>query len=220
MRPGLILALAPLVLLLGAAATLGVILLTAPKPVAGDALIGQPFPSLSRPSLESARTSGAPETQDPADLVLADALTGEGPSLVNLFASWCAPCRVEHPMLMALADEGVTIHAVAWKDSPGAAQAFLDELGNPFDVIVVDRDGRLGAALGVTGAPETFVVDAAGHVRAIWRGPLDPGVMARVIRPALTEAATPLARPEPRGEEEGQEANKGAGVDQAPQPAG
>ena len=82
--------------------------------------------------------------------------------LVNVFASWCVPCRAEHPLLMALAERGVTIYGINYKDPPEQASAWLDELGDPFARIGADRDGRVGIDWGVYGVPETFVVDGAG----------------------------------------------------------
>ena len=95
-----------------------------------------------------------------------------GPRLINFFASWCAPCRVEQPQLMALKARGVTVVGVAYKDDPARTRAFLDELGDPFAVKLVDRTGRAGIEFGVTGVPETFLVGADGQVLAKHSGPL------------------------------------------------
>ena len=86
-------------------------------------------------------------------------------SLVNVWASWCPPCRVEHPLLMRLAKEGVTIFGINYKDRPAAAKAFLSELGNPFKSLGADRNGRAAIDWGIYGYPETFVVDRAGQIR-------------------------------------------------------
>jgi cytochrome c biogenesis protein CcmG/thiol:disulfide interchange protein DsbE len=112
--------------------------------------------------------------------------------LVNVFASWCAPCRAEHPNLMALEARGVAVVGVAWKDDPVATRAFLDELGDPYAMVLVDRDGRAGLDLGITGAPETFAVNAMGQVVAKSSGPLlDPAEIERLV--AATQApARPL----------------------------
>ncbi|MBC7769178.1 MAG: DsbE family thiol:disulfide interchange protein [Phycisphaerales bacterium] len=118
------------------------------------------------------------------DPVAPDALAGRA-YLVNVFASWCTPCRAEHPQLMALQASGVTILGVAYKDEPADTTAFLAELGNPFSVVGMDPEGRLGLEFGVTGAPETFVVGADGVIRAAYRGPLTPEVVNTVILPAL-----------------------------------
>jgi cytochrome c biogenesis protein CcmG/thiol:disulfide interchange protein DsbE len=129
-----------------------------------DALVGQPIPETVLPMLTG-------DTAGPGHLDLKTAGVGR-PMLVNVFASWCAPCRVEHPKLMALKERGVAIVGVAWKDDPVATRAFLDELGDPYSMVLVDRDGRAGLDLGITGAPETFAVNAMGEVVAKFSGPL------------------------------------------------
>lgn len=111
--------------------------------------------------------------------------TGE-PSLVNVFASWCGPCRLEHPELERLASEGVAIHAINYKDRPEQARAFLAELGNPFRTMGADPDGRAAIEWGVYGVPETFVVDGAGLVRHRFAGPLI-GERASEVRRILKE---------------------------------
>jgi len=107
--------------------------------------------------------------------------------LINVFASWCTPCRAEHPELVRLQQAGVPILGVAYKDEAADTSAFLDELGNPFSVIGMDPDGRVGLELGVTGAPETFVVGPDGVIRAAHRGPLTPAIINDVILPALAD---------------------------------
>jgi cytochrome c biogenesis protein CcmG, thiol:disulfide interchange protein DsbE len=98
----------------------------------------------------------------------------KGPFLVNFFASWCAPCRIEHPALMALKAQGVPIVGVAYKDKPEAARGFIEELGNPFTTIVLDLNGRAGVEYGASGVPETFVVGGDGRILAKHTGPLTP----------------------------------------------
>ncbi len=105
--------------------------------------------------------------------------------VVNLFASWCTPCRAEHPQLMALRRQGVEIVGVAYKDRPEASAAFLAELGNPFADVGQDPTGRFGLEIGVTGVPETFVVGPDGVIRAAYRGPLTDEAVRDVILPAL-----------------------------------
>lgn len=98
--------------------------------------------------------------------------TGQ-PVLVNFWASWCAPCRVEHPLLMRLAqEEGIRIIGLNYKDRPPAARQFLKGLGDPFEVVVRDETGRTAIEWGVSGVPETFVIDADGVIRARHVGPL------------------------------------------------
>jgi cytochrome c biogenesis protein CcmG/thiol:disulfide interchange protein DsbE len=112
----------------------------------------------------------------------------EGPYLLNVWASWCAPCRIEHPVLMGLAEQGVPIYGVVYKDDPGNALAFLNQLGDPFAGLAADPEGRAAIELGLTGAPETFVVDSQGVIRARWRGALDDITWRRSLDPAWREA--------------------------------
>jgi cytochrome c biogenesis protein CcmG/thiol:disulfide interchange protein DsbE len=105
--------------------------------------------------------------------------------IINMFASWCVPCRAEHPQLMALQAQGVEIVGIAYKDQPSDTNTFLQELGNPFREVGLDPDGRFGLQLGVAGVPETFVISAAGRIVAVHRGPLTPQVVQQEILPAL-----------------------------------
>ena len=109
-------------------------------------------------------------------------------TVVNFWASWCPPCRAEHPALMELAAEGVRLYGVNKSDDPGNALAFLQELGNPFEAVVTDPNGRRSLDWGVVALPETFILDAEGQVVLKFAGPID-GVMETIIRPALAEAA-------------------------------
>lgn len=149
-----------------------------------DALVGQPIPETVLPLLTG-------DHAGPGHLDLKTAGVGQ-PMLVNVFASWCAPCRVEHPALMALRARGVAVVGVAWKDEPVATRAFLDELGDPYSMVLVDREGRAGLDLGITGAPETFAVDAMGRVVAKFTGPLvDEAEIERLVA-AIQAPARPL----------------------------
>ncbi len=106
--------------------------------------------------------------------------------LVNFFASWCVPCRAEHPQLMQLAEaEGVLIFGIAYKDKPEASRDFLAELGNPYDRIGIDADGRTAIEFGVYGVPESYVIDTAGMIRYREVGPLTPTVLADKILPLI-----------------------------------
>ena len=116
-------------------------------------------------------------------------LTQPGVKLVNFWASWCAPCRVEHPNLEALATEGITIYGVNYKDDPVKAARFLDELGNPYAAIGTDGQGRTALDWGVYGVPETFVIDGRGQVTLRFAGPITEAILAHTIRPAIQEAA-------------------------------
>lgn len=105
--------------------------------------------------------------------------------LVNFWASWCAPCRVEHPSLTALAAEGVPIYGVNYKDRPDAALGFLAELGNPYLAAGADETGRNALEWGVYGVPETFVVDGEGRILLRFAGPVTQRVVAEQLRPLL-----------------------------------
>lgn len=129
-----------------------------------DALVGQPIPLTVLPILQ-----GDVETDQRLDLKTA----GVGkPMIVNLFASWCAPCRLEHPQMLKLKAQGINVVGVAYKDDPIATSAFLDELGDPYALVLVDREGRAGLDLGVSGVPESFAVDAYGTIVAKSSGPV------------------------------------------------
>jgi cytochrome c biogenesis protein CcmG/thiol:disulfide interchange protein DsbE len=124
-------------------------------------LVGRPAPDFTL----------APLLPDVPGLARAD-LDG-GVAVVNFFASWCVPCRAEHPLLARLAkDVGVPVFGIVWKDEPEAARAYLAELGNPYARIGVDQSGRTGIDFGITGVPETFVVGRDGRVCSRQWGPL------------------------------------------------
>jgi cytochrome c biogenesis protein CcmG/thiol:disulfide interchange protein DsbE len=169
-----ILAFAPLALLLMVVAVSAFLLLRGGERDTFQAgLVGRPVPTYALTRLGG------------GELVTSDATRGRA-HLINVFASWCTPCRAEHPLLMALEERGVEIVGVAYKDEAEDTARFLGELGDPFRTVGMDPDGRLGLELGITGAPETYVIGADGVVRAVHRGPLTEDVVARVILPALT----------------------------------
>jgi len=124
-----------------------------------QAMVGKPMPALTLPTLDAGR---------PVALTQA----AQGPVLVNFFASWCAPCEIEHPVLMKLKAEGAPIVGVAYKDAPENSRAFLTRLGDPFRERLVDRDGRPGLEVGVTGVPETYLIGSDGTILAKHSGPL------------------------------------------------
>lgn len=124
-----------------------------------QALVGKPLPDLTLPPLEG----GAPQ---------ALRAVARGPVLVNVYASWCAPCAEEAPALAALKAEGVPIVGLAYKDAPDRNQAFLARYGDPFRARLVDAEGLAGLDLGVTGPPETYAVNAAGVIVAKHVGPM------------------------------------------------
>jgi cytochrome c biogenesis protein CcmG, thiol:disulfide interchange protein DsbE len=109
-------------------------------------------------------------------------------SLVNFFASWCVPCRAEHPILLRLArEEGVPLYGIAYKDQPNDSRAWLAELGDPFQRIGVDLSGRTAIDFGVYGVPETYVIDREGRVRYRHVGPLTPAVLEETVLPLIAE---------------------------------
>ncbi|MEM9971729.1 MAG: DsbE family thiol:disulfide interchange protein [Pseudomonadota bacterium] len=113
-----------------------------------------------------------------------------GPKLVNFWASWCAPCRIEHPQLMALEAEGLPIYGVNYKDDPEKADQFLRDLGDPFAGVGADDAGRMAIDWGVAAVPETFVIDAEGRVVLRFAGPITDVVMRTRITPAIEAAST------------------------------
>ena len=135
-------------------------------------MVGQPAPSYALARLDS------------GELLTSDDMRGRA-YVMNLFASWCTPCRAEHPQLMAMRRRGVEIIGVAYKDRREASIAFLVELGDPFSDVGMDPEGRLGLELGVTGVPETFVIGPDGVIRAAYRGPVTDEAIEEVILPAL-----------------------------------
>jgi cytochrome c biogenesis protein CcmG, thiol:disulfide interchange protein DsbE len=167
------LALAPLGVLVALALLFGLFALKHDPKVQPRALVGKPLPELVLPGLDDGQK---------VSLRAAAATTGR-PVLVNVFASWCAPCEVEAPVLMQLKARGVTLVGVAYKDDPAKTRAFLDRVGDPYATRLVDRDGRAGIELGVTGVPETYLVDARGVILAKYTAPLsDADARALVAR--------------------------------------
>ena len=139
-----------------------------------SALLEEPIPEFSLPPIE-----GRQDGLSSADL------RGEV-SLVNVWASWCAPCRVEMPLLIELAEQGtVPIYGINYKDDPSAALGFLDELGDPYTRIGADGSGRVSIDWGVYGLPETFVIDADGRIAHKHVGAFDRRVLYDEILPVV-----------------------------------
>ena len=117
------------------------------------------------------------------------ALRTGGVKLVNFWASWCAPCRVEHPNLQAMAEEGITIYGVNYKDDPAKALNFLNELGNPYAALGADETGRMALNWGLYGVPETYVIDGDGKIILRFAGPITSRILESTIRPAIEAAS-------------------------------
>ncbi|MEW6632709.1 MAG: DsbE family thiol:disulfide interchange protein [Pseudomonadota bacterium] len=143
-----------------------------------SALIGLPAPQTNLPPLEGMNLPGLDSR----------AFTGKV-TLVNVFASWCAPCREEHPVLLALSqDKRFTFAALNYKDQPENARRFLGDLGNPFQAIGVDPAGRTAIDWGVYGVPETFVIGKDGKIAYKHVGPLTPESARDLLLPQIEKA--------------------------------
>jgi len=116
-----------------------------------------------------------------------EALKGH-PLVINFFASWCVPCRIEHPLLMRLAQqEHLPLYGIAYKDKPDDSTRLLATLGDPYRRVGVDRDGRVGLDFGVYGVPETYVLDGTGRIRRRFVGPLTAEVVDKELLPLLKQ---------------------------------
>lgn len=145
-----------------------------------SALEDRPFPQFT------ARTLAG-------DAVSREDLLG-GVALVNVWATWCPSCAAEHAYLNELARTGVTIFGLNYKDDSAAARRWIETRGDPYRLNIVDDSGRLGIDLGVTGAPETYLIDAEGIVRLRYQGPLDARVWREQFEPLIARlgaGATP-----------------------------
>lgn len=165
---------APALVFLGIAVFLAIGLFKDPSELP-SALLDKPVPAFELPPLAGRAMPTGLATDD---------LKGEV-TLVNVFASWCVPCRVEHPHITQLADEGVKVHAINYKDQPQAAVDWLQRLGDPYAAVGADVDGRVAIEWGVYGVPETFVVDADGTIVHKHVGPIQERDLENTIRPLL-----------------------------------
>jgi cytochrome c biogenesis protein CcmG/thiol:disulfide interchange protein DsbE len=136
-------------------------------------LIDRPLPRFALPSVR------------PNDAGLSSDDFRGAPMLLNVFASWCVSCRVEHPVLLDLKSKGVPIQGLDWKDDASAGAQYLRDNGDPYAKAGNDKSGRTGIDLGVTGVPETFVVDRNGRVRYKQIGPIGPDDWKNTIKPLL-----------------------------------
>lgn len=142
---------------------------------APSVLVGKPAPQIT---LEAIPRYGEPFS--------AEDLEGEV-TLVNIWGSWCVNCLYEHEVLIAMQDAGVKIYGLAWNDTPEAAAIWLDRYGSPFEAVGLDQEGFDVAEFGVTGAPETFVIDASGTIRTRFIGALTMHQWEQEIRPMIEE---------------------------------
>ena len=143
-----------------------------------SALIGQPAPQTNLPPLEGMNLPGLDSGQFAGKV-----------TLVNVWASWCAPCREEHPLLMQVAADGrVTLAGLSYKDKSENARRFLGDLGNPFDAIGTDGSGRTAINWGVYGVPESFLVGKDGRI--LWKhvGPFNPQSVRDELMPQIEKA--------------------------------
>lgn len=165
----------PLALFVVLLGFLGVGLQLDPREVPSP-LIGKPAPAFALPRL------------DAADQTLRrDDLLGKV-WVLNVWASWCAPCREEHPLLVEFARRKLApVYGLNYKDQRPAGLGFLRQLGNPYEQSVFDADGRVGIDYGVYGVPETFVIDKQGIIRFKHIGPLNPGVIRDKLEPLIKE---------------------------------
>lgn len=153
-----------------------------------SALIGKPAPELTLPALANVTDNGKPIP----GWTTAELRNGDV-TIVNFFASWCAPCVQEHPYLVALGKEtGLRILGVNHKDPAPGGKRFLERYGNPYAAVGADPEGRVAIEWGVYGMPETFIVDGSGRIAAKHVGPITRQILDSVILPAISNAkATP-----------------------------
>jgi cytochrome c biogenesis protein CcmG/thiol:disulfide interchange protein DsbE len=172
----------PVAIFIGLALLFAKGLITADPSKVPSALIGKPVPSFTLPPLPKADRPG---------LATADLNSGKV-TLVNIWASWCVPCRQEHPFLMQLAkDPSIELVGINYKDKPANALEFLKSLGNPYARIGVDDKGSAAIDWGVYGVPETFIIDGKGVIRHKKIGPISASDLEKEILPQITAAKDP-----------------------------
>ncbi len=148
-----------------------------------SALIGKPVPEFALPPVANLLGGNGPVP----GLSSAAFKTGKV-SVLNVWASWCAPCMVEHPTLIELGKQGIPLFSINYKDKPEAARRFLATHGNPYRAIGADESGFTAIDFGVYGVPETFVIDGDGKIVLRFPGPLSSEIVADKIMPAIKKA--------------------------------
>lgn len=146
-------------------------------------MIDRPLPAFRLAGLDG------PDGFASADFGSAAAKAGE-PHLLNLFASWCATCPQEHPMLFQIAASGVQVYGIDWMEPAAAGARWLARLGDPYARVASDPTARTGINLGVTGVPETFVVDGHGRIRYKQVGPISDADWHDTLQPMLARLRT------------------------------
>lgn len=141
-----------------------------------SALIDKPVPEFELPAL----------AEDKRGLATAD--FGGEVVMVNVFASWCIPCRAEHPLITRLAEDGIVkVYGLNWKDKQADAVSWLNELGDPYDRIGHDLSGRVGIDWGVYGVPESYLIDKKGRIRYKHVGPIFNETLTETVLPIIRE---------------------------------
>jgi cytochrome c biogenesis protein CcmG/thiol:disulfide interchange protein DsbE len=150
-----------------------------------SALIGKEVPQFALPAVSGLASRPGLTDQD---------MRQGGVTILNIFASWCGPCREEQPLLLALAqdgnlaEEGVRLYGIAYKDAPENIRRYLGENGDPYARIGLDQSGHTGIDLGVYGVPETFIVKGDGTIAFKYVGPITEDALSDVILPQIEEA--------------------------------
>lgn len=132
-----------------------------------SALINKPLPTVNLVALKT-------------DKIITNAGLPRGPYLINFWGTWCPSCSIEHPYLMTLANKGVPIIGIDYKDEKAKAEQWLQDKGNPYQMVLLDEMGNFGIDMGVTGAPETFVVNSKGVIVYRHQGVLDAAVWTKI----------------------------------------
>lgn len=138
-----------------------------------DAMLNKPVPPLVLESLEAEQAFSTASLQGK-------------PYLLNVFASWCAACKLEHETLKQLAEsQGLPLYGIAWKDKPENTRLWLERMGNIYTQIGIDQTGAAGLELGLTGAPETYLITPEGTIATLYRGALSESVVQNRFIPAI-----------------------------------